>query len=349
MSPSAEQGTHDSTDETPTTDRALSGTEKRPDLTPHGPSVTVVIPAFQAASTLDAALASVLGQTLPPTDVIVVDDGSTDGSADVASAWSTRLPLTVLRQPTAGAGPARDRGVAASNSDLIALLDADDVWLPDHLVTLIQTRAGVPDTLVFALGMRWIPGTALWNVDPGPLPPPARQLQSILWENFGCGIALFDRGLYDRVGGFRSGFRIGEDWDLWIRMVRAGALVKRSSHPTFLYRMSSSSATGGGRSFGGAEAVLIAAEREATTEEEVRWARDGLRHQPRLQRRSRASGSLDDAYAAARHGDGWTARKLGLRCLPGTPRVAARGLALAAAPSLVVRLRDRVNPTKSSG
>ncbi len=311
-------------------------------------SVAVVIPAYQAASTLDSALASVLGQTYQPTEVMVVDDGSTDGTAAVAERWSGLLPLTVARGPQGGAALARHQGINTVTAEVIALLDADDVWMPDHLETLIRTRAGLSNTIVAALGMRWVPGNAILRVRPAPLPQPSRQLERILHENFGCGSAIFERDLYQRAGGFRAGFTIGEDWDLWIRMIRAGGTIVRPSHPTFLYRMSPTSLTQGARVFTGAEAVLVAAKREAASEAEARWARDGLRRQSIAQRRSRANSSLIEAYDAARHGDTRAARRHAIQSLSGPIPVAARGLAMAAAPGLGVRLRDRRYARRSS-
>src|SRR5581483_10965231 len=99
--------------------------------------IAVVVPAWNAAATIDDALGSVAGQTLLPAEVVVVDDRSTDATASLAKAWADRLPITVV-SAAARSGPAgaRAEAVAASSSPLIAFLDADDVWLPDHLATL---------------------------------------------------------------------------------------------------------------------------------------------------------------------------------------------------------------------
>jgi len=310
---------------------------------PPSTSVTVVIAAYQAESTLDAALASVLGQTTPPSKVVVVDDGSTDATSEVADRWTSRLPLQVLHQTNEGAASASHLGIMASDTELIALLDADDVWMPDHLETLIRTRNGMPDAIACALGMRWIPGSDMWRGRPAPLPLPAHQLEGILLDNFGCGAALFPKKLYEQAGGFRGGFPIGYDWDLWIRMIRAGGAIVRPSHTTFLYRMSSSSLTQGARDFTGAEAVLVAAEREARSEEEIRWARAGLARQPTTKRRIRAANALVDAYEAARSGSTAEAREKARQSLSGTRSVATRGLAVMVWPQAAVAVRDRLN------
>ncbi|RUW60479.1 glycosyltransferase family 2 protein [Mesorhizobium sp. M7A.F.Ca.US.008.03.1.1] len=91
----------------------------------------VVIPAFNAADTIGAALNSVLAQTAKAEAIVVVDDGSTDDTAAVIDAMN--LPVTVLRQDNAGPGSATTRGIAALSTPLIATLDADDLWLPDKI------------------------------------------------------------------------------------------------------------------------------------------------------------------------------------------------------------------------
>ncbi|RVD66165.1 glycosyltransferase family A protein [Mesorhizobium sp. M7A.F.Ca.ET.027.03.2.1] len=91
----------------------------------------VVIPAFNAAATIGAALNSVLAQTARAEAVVVVDDGSTDDTVAVIDAMN--LPVTVLRQDNAGPGSATTRGIAALSTPLIATLDADDLWLADKI------------------------------------------------------------------------------------------------------------------------------------------------------------------------------------------------------------------------
>jgi glycosyltransferase involved in cell wall biosynthesis len=303
----------------------------------------VVIPAHESASTLAAALASVAAQSYQPSEVVVVDDGSIDESADVAKAWSGMLPLTVLREEAAGAALARHKGVNSTDSQLIALLDADDVWIPDHLETLIRTRADMPQAIVCALGMRWMPGKTIWRAQPAPLPAPADQRKGILLGNFGCGSALFGRELYQRAGGFRSGFEIGEDWDLWIRMIRAGGIIVRPDHPTFCYRLTTGSLTGGGRAYKGSELVLQVALNEATSAEEREWAAEGLGRQSAVQRKARAGMALIDAYDAARSGSPAVARQKARQAISGAPGVAIRSLAVLAWPTAAVSVRDRLS------
>ncbi|QDT39894.1 glycosyltransferase family 2 protein [Stratiformator vulcanicus] len=96
-----------------------------------GPSVSVIIPCFNAAPFLGEAIRSALDQSLPPVEVIVVDDGSTDDSAEIAQSFGP--PVRVLRQENHGESVARNRGIDEAAGDWVALLDADDVWLPSKL------------------------------------------------------------------------------------------------------------------------------------------------------------------------------------------------------------------------
>lgn len=103
---------------------------------PRVTDVTVIIPAFRAAATIDRAMASVASQTLRPRAVVVVDDGSPDNTFDRALAWQGRIDgttITVLQQPNSGPGSARNRALAEAQTEWVAFLDADDEWLPDKL------------------------------------------------------------------------------------------------------------------------------------------------------------------------------------------------------------------------
>jgi glycosyltransferase involved in cell wall biosynthesis len=95
------------------------------------PAISVVIPCYNGARFLREALDSVLAQTHPAREVIVVDDGSTDDSAAVAASYGP--PVRVIRQPNQGESVARNRGIDAAEGDWVAFLDADDWWLPEKL------------------------------------------------------------------------------------------------------------------------------------------------------------------------------------------------------------------------
>jgi hypothetical protein len=108
------------------------------------PSISAVIPSYNVAAYLGQALDSVLGQTLPPLEVIVVDDGSTDASAAVAESYGP--PVRVIRQKNQGPSIARNRGLDEARGEWVAFLDGDDYWLPGKLEK--QVAAIEPDVVM---------------------------------------------------------------------------------------------------------------------------------------------------------------------------------------------------------
>ena len=99
-------------------------------------SVSVVIPAYRAAKTIERAIGSAMAQTLCPMEIIVVDDGSDDDTADIATdllSGAVHVKFQVLVQGNIGAGAARNRGISVATADYVAFLDADDEWLPEKL------------------------------------------------------------------------------------------------------------------------------------------------------------------------------------------------------------------------
>jgi glycosyltransferase involved in cell wall biosynthesis len=94
-------------------------------------TISVIIPAYNAEATLAETLASVLGQTLPPDEIIVVDDGSTDHTAQIATAAANSI--RIIRQNNRGAAAALNMGVKLATGDTLGFVDADDLWEPDKL------------------------------------------------------------------------------------------------------------------------------------------------------------------------------------------------------------------------
>ena len=111
-------------------------------------SVAAVIPLYNGGRHIEAALRSVLAQTVLPDEIIVVNDGSTDDGAAVVARFALSHPITILTKPNGGQSSARNMGVAHAKSDLIAFLDQDDIWYPTHVAELSRRfendeRAGV--------------------------------------------------------------------------------------------------------------------------------------------------------------------------------------------------------------
>ena len=117
-------------------------------------TISVVVPAWNAGRFVGEALRSILGQTVTASEIVVVDDGSTDDTLAMLRRVADNEPLIrIVVQPNTGPGGARDRGVRETTGSLIAFLDADDVWLPTKLerqVTLLGQRPDVGATFTLA-------------------------------------------------------------------------------------------------------------------------------------------------------------------------------------------------------
>ena len=112
-------------------------------------TVSVVIPAYNAASLLDRCLESVIRQTVPAQEIWVVNDGSTDETATVLTAWQARdSRIHAIHQTNQGLATARNVGIAAATSDWIAFLDHDDMWMPDKLERMLDVRKRDPEAAV---------------------------------------------------------------------------------------------------------------------------------------------------------------------------------------------------------
>ncbi len=293
--------------------------------------VAVIIPAFNSGAYLDQALASVAGQTVSPSTVVVVDDCSSDDTSERARRWQGRLPLELIRlDRNRGPGGARHCAIQATSTALLAILDADDLFLPDHLETMAAAYRGCPG-LVSAQVLSWYPGQRL--ISPAKarrVPHASYQLGALLRHNF-VNFPVFSRDLYESVGGFREQYC--EDWNLWIRMVRAGTKVIMASHPTAVSRE-----WPGSRSFDSARTaqrsidVLTAELHTANSPAETRAARAGLRA-------LRGKLSFYRATELAMEGRPRQARQAAREGLPGGgPRDAVGLLALLVAPSTAARL-----------
>ena len=208
------------------------------------PRVSVVMPAFNAATTIGAAVASALWQTSADLELVVVDDGSTDETAAIAAAHGDRV--RVVSQPNAGVAAARNRGIAEARGDLIAFCDADDILFAQHLAALLEVHDRTGD-LVTANAWWLFPN----GIDrrrtrhKGRFPGRDEQRMSILQQNFVSTMTLFPRALVDEIGPFDESLRRAEDWDFWMRAVFAGHRVAHQPRPLALYRWGATSLSAG--------------------------------------------------------------------------------------------------------
>jgi glycosyltransferase involved in cell wall biosynthesis len=284
-----------------------------------------------AATTIDTALAGIAGQSSPPAAVLVVDDGSSDATADTARAWQHMLPVRVERlTENVGVGSARSHALSLVETPLVAILDADDFWLTDHVRALTDVAA--PQRLVFARDLLWSPGSWV-RVTDRRLPPRDEQLRALVHGNLSSAGVMFHRDDYERAGGYRAGLRASEDWDLYLRMVRGGVEMVLAPEPTLVYRIDASSTSAGYQTVDSDVDVLEHAGRETTDVRERAWIERELA-------RRRARQSLARALDAAASGRPRDARRYGRAAMRGAAmktRVIAAALALT--PRLASRLR----------
>lgn len=194
-------------------------------------TISAVIPLFNGGRYIEEALASVFGQVRPADEIIVVDDGSTDDGAAVVERLSLMHPITLLRKPNGGQSSARNFGIARSRGALIALLDQDDAWYPNHLAELSEP---FHETRYPELG--WVYSN-LDEVDVhgkmvgrnclrhahGVRHPKRDLFDCLLTDMFVLPSAtLMTRVAFDSVGGFDERLSGFEDDDLFLRMFRAG-------------------------------------------------------------------------------------------------------------------------------
>jgi glycosyltransferase involved in cell wall biosynthesis len=179
--------------------------------------VSVVIPVFEGERFLAEAVESVLAQTLPPGEVIVVDDGSSDRSAAVAESFGAAV--RVIRTPHRGVSAARNTGVADSTGELIGFLDADDLMKPDRLERQAAVLAERPE-LDLVLGRAEIvaeDGAELPEVITATPAPMAGDR-----ESYYAMTVLVRRKAFDRVGPFDPELRLAQDGDWLMRAFEAG-------------------------------------------------------------------------------------------------------------------------------
>lgn len=206
--------------------------------------ISVIIPAFRNAATIGRALASVAVQTLAPRQVIVVDDGSDDGTFAAAEAcrplFGAATRLIVSRQDNAGAGAARNAAIARAEGDWLAFLDADDEWLPGKLAASLSHLEGT-DLLFASHDMEVVsPGGSSVVLDCARhFRAAADPFAALFLRGFvATSTVVARRGAVAAAGGFEISLRAAQDYDLWLHLaskggftVFAGALTRYHSNP----------------------------------------------------------------------------------------------------------------------
>ena len=218
---------------------------------------SVIIPTFNRLDTLKAAVQSVQRQTFSDFEVIVVDDGSTDGSFEWASSIAG---VRAFRQPNAGPSAARNLGARHAAGDYLAFLDSDDLFVDDALSTYATAIANHPSPSVL-IGA-WIEtagfASAPGNSQPLRAKPFADYLEAAAnGHHFQSGSGAVRRDCFQNAGGFASQLRCAEDQDLALRIGTAPNCVVIESPTQVIYRRHSGSLTASlSRLIDGAAAII---------------------------------------------------------------------------------------------
>ncbi len=194
---------------------------------PH-PLVSVVVPTYGHAHLVGATLESVFAQTYAPFEVVVVDDGSPDDTRGALEPWIASGRIRYVRQENAGQGAARNRGVAESRGEYIALLDDDDLWPPDKLARQVAAlRDDRRALLAYGEHVTLFPDGRTLAHDYGGHPD-GWCASAFLRGNWihSPGQTLIARAALERIGGFDGSFAGSDDWDLYLRLAREGRFVR---------------------------------------------------------------------------------------------------------------------------
>lgn len=204
----------------------------------HLPAVSVIIPAYNAVDTLGATLDSLIDQTSPHWEAIIVDDGSTDDTPALAAGYAARdQRIRVLRQDQRGEGGARNSGLSEARSDWVLFLDADDWLLPAALERLVTAAAG--DGTLDAVHGGWSRVAADGTVMAAEHCAHTGDLFALFARHcaFPIHSTLVRRSAAQRAGGFDAALTTCADWDFWQRLTRLGARFGRVPEVVARYRM----------------------------------------------------------------------------------------------------------------
>lgn len=217
------------------------------------PKISVIVPTYNCAKYLGQAIESILTQSIPAFEVIVIDDGSSDDTRSVLSAFQNQI--SVIHQKNKGVSSARNTGISAANGDWIAFLDSDDIWLPNKLELFVEAMSAFPDSLVYYSEFSFLKAD---HQGVFAAPESLYELNSdircdeehsgwiyhqLLLTNWVLtSTAIINRSIFDTVEMFDENLVIAEDWDLFLRISRQGKFYK-IKQPLTLYRITPNSLT----------------------------------------------------------------------------------------------------------
>jgi O-antigen biosynthesis protein len=203
------------------------------------PLVSVITPCYNAAPFIAETIESVLAQTYPHVEHIVVDDGSTDGSSAVIERYAGLI--TAVRLPeNQGGSYARNHGARLARGAFLLFLDADDVIAPDTLTALVNAGRGCPKAMAFCTWRRLVRKGGAWRLEPAEIPLPNPRADHLRGWLEGVWVppsaVLWRREIYERTGGWDETLTLIDDGDLMMRALAQGARLVRAAGGEAYYR-----------------------------------------------------------------------------------------------------------------
>lgn len=192
---------------------------------------SVIIPLYNKAPYVAKAIESVLGQTYRDFEVIVIDDGSTDQSLEVAKTFENKS-ITIISQPNSGVSTARNNGVKIAKHPYICFLDADDWWHPTFLEEMKRVITDFPDAGIYGSGY-YIVKNGQERIAPIGVPQGFEQGIIDYCEVYAKTLCMpltsisvvIPKHIFDEEKGFKSQLKLGEDFDLWIRIALKNKVI----------------------------------------------------------------------------------------------------------------------------
>jgi glycosyltransferase involved in cell wall biosynthesis len=203
------------------------------------PAVSIIMPAYNVEPFVGGAIESVRSQTFSDFELVVVDDGSTDGTAAAVERHAQEDGrIRLLRQANRGLSAARNVALQHSRGAHFAILDSDDAWTPSFLGAQIDILERRPDVDIVTTNAWFVGGSSSGRTaGPQPDPRPDPDLRNLLHDETSVFVmCVFRRRVYEAIGGFDEAFRSNEDYDFWIRAAIAGFRFARNDTPAAYYR-----------------------------------------------------------------------------------------------------------------
>lgn len=209
--------------------------------------VSVITPCWNGEKYLAETIESVLRQTYPKWEMLIVDDGSSDGSPEIAMSYAQRDPrIRLIRQENAGSAAARNNGIRRCAGQYIALLDADDLWDPDFLEEQLRFLREKNAVCVYS-SYRCIDGSSREILRPVLCKPKITEKDMMVTNHIGCLTGLYDTEKYGKIYLREALKSIRDDYAYWLDIVRLENAAYGNPKLLASYRVLSSSTTGNKR------------------------------------------------------------------------------------------------------